>query len=97
MFINFDLRTSDETKGAMMEPTLAHMDADPTPTLRTTVGNSSPLNRYIVGKAIDDPIMPNDANMNLKCSTSESVYKLNVKTLLYIIFLVFPRIYVFYT
>lgn len=97
MFINFDLRTSDETKGAMMEPTLAHMDADPTPTLRTTVGNSSPLNRYIVGKAIDDPIMPNDANMNLKCSTSESVYKLNVKTLLYIIFLVFPRMDVFYT
>jgi len=55
-----------------MEPILAHMDADPTPTLRTTVGNSSPLNRYMVGKAIDDPTMPSDANMNLKCSTSES-------------------------
>lgn len=90
MFIKFNFRTSDETKGAMMEPILAHMDADPTPTLRTTVGNSSPLNRYMVGKAIDDPIMPNDANMNLKCSTSESVYKLNFTTLLYFLFFIFP-------
>jgi len=70
--MRLNIITRDETNGAIMEPILAHMDAEPTPTLRTTVGNSSPLNRYIVGKAIDDPTMPNDANMNLKCSTSES-------------------------
>lgn len=59
--------------GAIIDPILAHIEADPTPTLRTTVGNSSPLNKYMVGNAIDDPTMPNDAKMNLKCSTSESV------------------------
>lgn len=60
-------------KGAIMDPILAHIEADPTPTLRTTVGKSSPLNRYMVGNAIDDPTKPKDARMNLKCSTSESI------------------------
>lgn len=45
IWLSLNLHTRDETKGAMTEPILAHMDADPTPTLRTTVGNSSPLKR----------------------------------------------------
>jgi len=83
MYMWLIIITRDETNGAIMEPILAHMDAEPTPTLRTTVGKSSPLNRYMVGKAIDDPTMPNDANMNLKCSTSESaLHKAHIQIIL---------------
>lgn len=38
-----------------MEPTLAHMDEAPRPTLRTTVGSSSPEKRYRAGKVMDMP------------------------------------------
>lgn len=44
--------------GAIIDPILAHMDAEPTPTFRTTVGKISPENKYTVGKDRDMPIIP---------------------------------------
>lgn len=37
--------TRDTTKGAVMEPILAHILLVPTPMFLTTVGNNSPENR----------------------------------------------------
>lgn len=39
---NKKINTKEAMNGAIMDPNLAHIDPDPTPTLRITVGNNSP-------------------------------------------------------
>lgn len=60
------------TYGATMDPKRAHMEEDPRPTLRTTVGNSSAAYRYAVGKATDIPKIPNAASVALGQSGAEN-------------------------
>lgn len=47
--------------GAMTLPILAEMLPKPTPTFLTTVGNTSLLYKYIVGKLMAIPTRPSDA------------------------------------
>lgn len=47
--------------GAIILPTLAEILPKPTPTFLTTVGNTSPLYKYTVGKLIAIPTRPSDA------------------------------------
>lgn len=47
--------------GAIILPILAEILPKPTPTFLTTVGNTSPLYRYTVGKLIAIPTSPSEA------------------------------------
>ena len=47
--------------GAIILPILAEVLPKPTPTFLTTVGNTSQLYRYTVGKLIAIPTSPNEA------------------------------------
>lgn len=49
------------TNGAIIDPILAMVDADPTPIFRTIVGNNSAAQMQTQGKAIDIPVTPQDA------------------------------------
>ena len=48
--------TSSVTKGAMSPPSLAYIEPVPIPVVRSTVGNSSAENMYIM---LNDPAMQN--------------------------------------
>lgn len=52
--------------GAIILPTLAQTLPKPTPTFLITVGNTSLLYRYIVGKLSDIPARPNVAKSTVK-------------------------------
>lgn len=52
--------------GAIILPTLAQTLPKPTPTFLITVGNTSLLYRYIVGKLSDIPARPNVAKNTVK-------------------------------
>lgn len=51
--------------GATIEPTLANIDADPIPTLRITVGKTSPAYMQAVENAAIEKAMPIDDKVGL--------------------------------
>lgn len=65
------LLTREATKGATIDPILAHIDPAPSPVFLTTVGNSSVEYKYIVVKPTAVPVTPTVAKLTLHHSASK--------------------------